>query len=76
MCFWMTIFKAVTMEQRTTINNAEAPMKKSIRNIIIGLLIIIALIMVLSLSACSNNKNDIEPKSLYAQGLEIVQIMS
>ena len=51
-------------------------MKKSIRNIIIGLLIIIALIMVLSLSACSNNKNDIEPKSLYARGLEIVQIMS
>lgn len=51
-------------------------MKKSTRNIIIGLLIVIALIMVLSLSACSSNKSNSETKSLYAQGLEVVQIMS
>lgn len=51
-------------------------MKKSIRNIIIGLLIVIALIMVLSLSACSSNKGNAETKSLYAQGLDVVQIMS
>ena len=51
-------------------------MKKSIRNILIGLLIVIALIMVLSLSACSSNKSNSETKSLYAQGLEVVQIMS
>lgn len=51
-------------------------MKKSIRNIIIGLLIVIALIMVLSLSAFNSIKSNVETKSLYAQGLEVVQIMS
>ncbi len=51
-------------------------MKKAIRNILIGLLIVIALIMVLSLSACSNSKDNADTKSLYAQGLEVVQLMS
>lgn len=51
-------------------------MKKSIRNIIIVLLIVIALIMVLSLSAFNSIKSNVETKSLYAQGLEVVQIMS
>ncbi len=51
-------------------------MKKPIRNIFIVLLIVIALIMVLSLSACSNSKDSADTKSLYAQGLEVAQIMS
>lgn len=51
-------------------------MKKSIRNFMIGLAVGIALIMILSLSACSNNKDNAETKSLYAQGLEVVQLMS
>ena len=33
-------------------------------------------VMVLSLSACIDNESNAETKSLYAQGLEIVQIMS
>ena len=44
-------------------------MKKSIRNVLIGLII------VLSLSACSD-KGNAERKSLYEQGLEIVQLLS
>ncbi len=51
-------------------------MKKAIRNNLIGLQIVIALIMVLSLSACSNSKDNADTKSLYAQGLEVVQLMS
>lgn len=44
-------------------------MKKSIRNMLISLLIIF------SLSACGNKRN-VETKSLYEQGIEIVQLMS
>ena len=44
-------------------------MKKSIRNMLIGLVI------VLSLTACSGKSNT-EAKSLYEQGLEIVQLLS
>jgi len=51
-------------------------MKKSIRNILIGLAVIIAVIMVLSFSACSKQEDNAETKSLYAHGLEIVQLMS
>ena len=51
-------------------------MKKSIRNILIGLAIIITLVMVLSLTACFSNESDAETKSLYVQGLEVVQLMS
>ena len=47
----------------------EDPMKKSIRNMLIGLVI------VLSLTACSD-KSAVEAKSLYEQGLEIVQLLS
>ena len=39
-------------------------------------LVLALVIMVLSLSACSNNESNSKTKSLYAQGLEIVQLMS
>lgn len=45
-------------------------MKKSV------LAIILALVMVLSLSACGNNAENTETKSLYAQGLEVIKLMS
>ncbi len=51
-------------------------MKKSIRNTFIGLLIVIALIMVPGLSACSESKDNADTKSFYAQGLEVIQLMS
>lgn len=51
-------------------------MKKSIRNILISSAITIALVMVLSLTACFSNESDTETKSLYVQGLEVVQLMS
>lgn len=47
-------------------------MKKSIKTVLTTL----AVIMVLSLSACGNNESNAETRSLYAQGLEIVQLMS
>lgn len=50
-------------------------MKKLIKSTLSGLVIVVALIMIFSLSACGK-KNDTETKSLYAQGLEIVQLMS
>lgn len=51
-------------------------MKKAIRNIGTGLLIVIALMMVPTLSACGESKDNAEPKSFYAQGLEVIQLMS
>ena len=51
-------------------------MKKSIRNILICAVIILALAMALSFSACGSNKDHAETKSLYAQGLEVVQLMA
>ena len=50
-------------------------MKKLIRSTLSGLAIVVAFIMIFNLSACGK-KNDTETKSLYAQGLEIVQLMS
>lgn len=50
-------------------------MKKPLRNRIISLVISITVIMVLCLSACSKSESKPEKKSLYAQGLEIVQLM-
>ena len=50
-------------------------MKKLIRSTLSGLAIVVALIMIFNLSACGK-KNDTETKSLYAQGLEIVSLMS
>ena len=50
-------------------------MKKLIRSTLSGLAIVVALIMIFNLYACGK-KNDTETKSLYAQGLEIVQLMS
>ena len=40
------------------------------------LAILVVLVSVLSLSACGNTESSAETKSLYAQGLEIVQLMS
>lgn len=51
-------------------------MKKIIKNIIVSFAIGIAAVMVLSLSACSKNESKPEQKSLYAQGLEVVQLMA
>lgn len=51
-------------------------MKKTIRNILICAAIILALAMALSFSACGSNKEHAETKSLYAQGLEVVQLMA
>ena len=51
-------------------------MTKSIKRILIAFAIIAALIMLLSLSACSSSESNAETKSLYAQGLEIVRLMS
>lgn len=50
-------------------------MKKLIRNILSGLAAMIVLIMVFNLSACSKESHA-ETKSLYAQGLEVVKLMS
>ncbi len=51
-------------------------MKKAFRNICTGLLIVITLIMVPTLSACSKSKDNADTKSFYAQGLEVIQLMS
>lgn len=51
-------------------------MKKTIRMIFIGLVGIVALVLVLSFSACGNTEGNAETRSLYAQGLEVVQLMS
>jgi len=51
-------------------------MKKTIKNILIGLAVVIALIMVFNLSACSSNGSSVEAKSLYAQGLDVVDLMT
>lgn len=51
-------------------------MKKSITNILTSIQAIVILVLVLGLSACGNNENNAEAKSLYAQGLKIVQLMS
>ncbi len=47
-------------------------MKKTIK-IVTSMMI---LILILNLSACGNNEDKTETKSLYAQGLEIIQLMS
>ena len=51
-------------------------MKKTNRTIFIGLVSMIALMLVLSFSACGNTEGNAETKSLYAQGLEVVQLIS
>ena len=51
-------------------------MKKTIRMIFIGLASLVALVLVLSFSACGNTEGNAETRSLYAQGLEVVQLMS
>lgn len=51
-------------------------MKKSMKTVWTTLAVIVVLVSVLSLSACGNNESSAETKSLYAQGLEIVKLMS
>ena len=62
-------------EQLQIYGGMDNTMKKSVRNVLVGLIIVFGLIIVLSLSACSN-KGNAEAKSLYEQGLEIVRLMS
>lgn len=50
-------------------------MRKSIKNVSKTLVCIVVLVLILSLSACGNNGNNVETKTLYEQGLEIVQLM-
>ncbi|MDE5866049.1 MAG: hypothetical protein K2H31_05560 [Lachnospiraceae bacterium] len=50
-------------------------MEKSIKNVSKTLVCIVVLVLMLSLSACGNNGSNTESKSLYAQGLEIIQTM-
>ncbi len=64
------------IQQIENYEGVESTVKKSIRNILIGITVIIAVGMALSLSACNNNENNAEIKSLYAQGLDVVQLMS
>ena len=50
-------------------------MKKTIKIVSKTLVCIVVLVLVISLSACGNNGSNTESKSLYEQGLEIIQIM-
>ena len=61
-------------------------MRKKMKSLLWGLLVIVTLILVFNLSACKKHENNAngsnvntssrEQKSLYAQGLEIVHLMS
>lgn len=50
-------------------------MKKSIRNFFTRAVMLTVSMLTLSLSACGNSVNDTQTKSLYEQGLEVVQLM-
>lgn len=50
-------------------------MKKSIKIVLKTLVCIVIIVLVISLSACGNNGSNVETKTLYEQGLEIVQLM-
>lgn len=51
-------------------------MRSTMKKILSVLAIIVLAVFVLSLAACSDSKEHAESKSLYAQGLEVVQMMS
>ncbi len=55
---------------------AKDTRRKSIRTMWTRIAFILAAVIALSLSACSNSKDSAKTKSLYAQGLDIVQLMS
>ncbi len=80
----MTFFGSLTEGRRKAVLNlcgskdslkGENIMKKLIKSASNGLAIIIVLIMIFNLFAC-NKESNAETKSLYAQGMEIVQLMS
>ncbi|MDE6568652.1 MAG: hypothetical protein K2K70_13105 [Lachnospiraceae bacterium] len=50
-------------------------MKNSTKRVWKILSVTMVLVLVLSLSACKNNKSSAETKSLYTQGLEVIQLM-
>ena len=51
-------------------------MKKSSKTVLNRLIVIVIGALTLSIAACRNQKSSAETKSLYAQGLEIVTLMS
>ena len=51
-------------------------MKNTIKRVLSAFAVALLPAFVLSLSACGNHKSNTETKSLYAQGLEIVQLMT
>lgn len=50
-------------------------MKKSIKKVLKILSVTMVVVLVLNLSACKNNESSEETKSLYTQGLEVIQLM-
>lgn len=51
-------------------------MENTIKRVLSAFTMIVLPVLVLCLSACSKNESNKETKSLYAQGLEIVQLMT
>lgn len=51
-------------------------MKNTIKKVLSAFAVVVLPALVLSLSACGNNKSNTKTKSLYEQGLEIVQLMT
>lgn len=51
-------------------------MKRRNKSIVTVLMVIVSLALLLSLSACGSDKPNAEAKSLYARGLEVVQLMA
>lgn len=51
-------------------------MKRNNKSFLIILVVMLSMALILSLSACGNNDGNAEAKSLYARGLEVVQLMS
>ena len=50
-------------------------MKKSFKKLLNIVSVVMVLVLVLNLSACKNNESSAKTKSLYAQGLEVIQLM-
>ena len=51
-------------------------MKKNNKSFLTILVVMVSTALILSLSACGNNNSNPEAQSLYARGLEVVQLMS
>lgn len=50
-------------------------MKRSIKRVLKILSVAMVFVLVLRLSGCKNNESSVETKSLYTQGLEVIQLM-